>query len=311
MFFLFAFISEEGLFYCIVKSLYREIRMNHVKQTLEQLVERYKTPEFIEKDPLWFPSHYRSDAQTCELVAFITALMSYGRRESIFKAMTDLLDRLDGDPRGFMESYSQSKGQKAFRGWVYRFYKPEDLQQLFQQLQRVYGHHDSLESFFMASGIDKDPFEVASPEILKEKIHSFRIRFLSMDALGQQAERVPELSYGLKFMFANPLRGGACKRFNMFLRWMVREDNVDLGLWKKALTPAQLVIPLDTHVATQGRKLGLLQRKANDWQSAESLTNVFQEYCPADPVRYDFALFGLGVSGESEEIKESLNKING
>ncbi len=263
-----------------------------MKQTLDKLVLKYKTPAFIEKDPLSFPYRYQSDGQTCEMVAFITALMSYGRRESIFKAMNDLLSRLEGDPKEFILTYTPKRGQRAFKGFVYRFYKAEDMGRLFQQLRRIYEYDGSLETGFMKARKDfKQP-------TLQLSIHAFVQRFLQGES-PKPSQTLP-LSNGLKFMLADPLRGGACKRFNMFLRWMVREDNVDLGLWKKALTPAELIIPLDTHVATLSREFGLLQRRANDWQSAETLTRVLQRYSPEDPVQYDFALFGLGVSGDTK-----------
>ncbi len=273
------------------------------KHILDTLVKRYKTPAFIENDPLSFPHRYKENPRACEMMAFITALMSYGRRESIFKHMNNLLDRIDGDPEAFITGYTPKKGMKAFKNLVYRFYKPRDIDYLFQQLHVVYRDYESLEAFFLLG--EGEPVDIQLKG-LQAQIHSFVRRFLSE---GQGDEEQCVDTYGLKFMFADPIRGGASKRFNMFLRWVLRDDDVDLGLWKSkeehALSPADLMIPLDTHVASLSRKLGLLKRNTNDWQSAEEITLVLRGYCPSDPIQYDFALFGLGVSGGFEQFMEN------
>ncbi len=261
-----------------------------MKTFLDGLVEKYRTPAFIAGDPLSFPHRYRNDPANVELVAFLAALFSYGRRDLILQTVGNILDRVDGNPAGFIERYTPAKGKKVFRGFIYRFNRPDDLVFLFGRLQQVYGEYGSLEGFFMA---DDQALNI------RERITSFIERFL------QPAPPVLRGRYGMKFLFATPANGGACKRFNMFLRWMVRDDGIDLGLWRKSLSPGELIVPMDTHVAQVGRALKLIKRNANDWQCAEELTAVFRRYCPADPVVYDFALFGLGVS-ESRPVWEEM-----
>lgn len=252
-----------------------------MKNFLDELVEQYRTPAFIAEDPLSFPHRYREDPANTELIAFLAALFSYGRRDLILQTVENILERVEGDPAAFINTYTPAKAKRAFRGFLYRFNRPEDLVFLFGRLQQVMGEYGSLEQFLMAD---------SQAQNTRERIASFIHRLL------EPAPSVLRERYGMKFLFATPNNGGACKRFNMFLRWMVRDDGIDLGLWKTALAPADLIVPMDTHVARVGRALGLIRRKANDWQCAEELTAVFKAYCPRDPVIYDFALFGLGVS---------------
>lgn len=249
----------------------------------DALVSQYKVPGYIENDPIRIPHRFVQDARTCELVAFITALFSYGRREAIIETVSNLIRIMDNDPVVFVENFQAQRDARLFQHFVYRFNKAPDVVFLLQRLQWVYREFGSLEDLFEAC--------LKAPGDVKSGIAGFT------DAL--LGENPPD-TYGLKFLFAHPQKGGACKRFNMFLRWMVREDRdpggrVDFGLWKRALRPADLLVPLDTHVLKMNGHLGFSSRKDNSWQTAEEITRVFRLLCPEDPVKYDYALFGFSL----------------
>lgn len=271
---------------------------------LNALVDEYKVPAYIQSDPLQIPYRFVADPKACELVAFITALFSYGRRDLIIETVTNLFRLTDNDPVAFLESFNPKRDAKLFQHFVYRFNKGPDLVYLWQRLQWVYQEFGSLENLFLASTQAHTP---ATGSLLKTGIATF-----TDTLLGEE----PPQSYGLKFLFAHPSKGGACKRFNMFLRWMVRQDvetiegqptpKVDLGLWKNSLTPADLLVPLDTHVMKMNRHLRLSGRSDNSWQTAEEITNIFRLLCPEDPVKYDYALFGFSLDKRSpDEILSS------
>lgn len=260
-------------------------RVGELQPTLDALVQQFKTPAFIATDPLQFPHRYAEDPKTCEWVGFLAALLSYGRRDKILETMEGVLARMDHDPAGFLQGFSPQRDSGLFADFVYRFNRGEDLVAVLARLQRVYTQSGSLEAFFQQDDTPQTP--------LQERLGGFMDRFI---ALGKPP------GPGLRFLLAHPHRGGACKRLHMFLRWMVRQDGpgpdkVDLGIWHTALAPRELLIPLDTHVGQMARRLQLTDRNANDWQTAEEITAVLRQWCPEDPIRYDFALFGFGVSG--------------
>lgn len=254
---------------------------------LNALVTQYKVPAYIENDPIQLPHRFADNPKACELTAFITALFSYGRRESIIEAVSKLLLIADNDPVGFLENFNSPKDARLFQHFVYRFNKGADLVFLWQRLQWIYREFGSLENLFLAS--------LKEPGNVKSGIAGFTDTLLG--------ENPPD-SYGLRFLFAHPEKGGACKRFNMFLRWMVRHDTepdgkVDFGLWKTALRPADLIVPLDTHVLKMNAHLGFSPRKDGSWRTAEEITEIFRQLCPEDPVKYDFALFGFSMDGRA------------
>jgi uncharacterized protein (TIGR02757 family) len=262
---------------------------------LNALVAQYKVPAYIDNDPIRIPHRFVKDAKACELVAFVTALFSYGRREAIIETVTNLFRLTDNDPVAFMENFNAARDGKLFRHFVYRFNKAEDVVFLWQRLQWAYREFGSLENLFAS--------RLKTPGDVKSGIAGFTDAFLGDNLPG---------TYGLKFLFAHPQKGGACKRFNMFLRWMVREDlepgnRVDFGLWKRALRPADLLVPLDTHVLKMNGHFGFSSRKDGSWQTAEEITRIFRLLCPEDPVKYDYALFGFSLDRRSPaEILSSL-----
>jgi uncharacterized protein (TIGR02757 family) len=268
---------------------------------LDALVAQYKVPSYIDSDPIQIPYRYVDNPKACELVAFITALFSYGRRDFIIETINGLFQITENDPLGFLESFNRQKDAKLFKHFIYRFNKGPDVAFLWERLQWVYTTYGSLEALFQEAvelGLKENKGKAEPPvTALKAGIAG------ATDVLLNHQE--PN-SYGLKFLLAHPGKGGACKRFNMFLRWMVRQDEepggkVDFGLWKNALKPADLLIPLDTHVMKMNRALGLSSRQDGSWRTAEEITDVFRHLCPHDPVKYDYALFGFSLDKRSPD----------
>ena len=253
---------------------------------LDALVAEYKVPAYVQNDPIQLPYRYLDDPRSCELVAFITAMFSYGRRDLIIETMSRLFQIMGPDPAAFIENFDAKRDAKLFKHFVYRFNKGPDVVFLLERMQWVLNTHGSLEALWLAG---------CYPD-LRNGIAGF-----TNALLGEQ----PLPSYGIKFLFAHPDRGGACKRFNMFLRWMVRQDEpsskVDLGLWKDALSPSQLLVPLDTHVLKMNRNLGITGRGEGSWVTAEAVTNFFCLFSAEDPVQYDYALFGFSLDKRSAE----------
>jgi uncharacterized protein (TIGR02757 family) len=261
---------------------------------MDGLVSQYKIPSYIQSDPIQIPYRFVDDPKACELSAFITALFSYGRRDLIIETVSQLFQLTENDPVGFMESFNPKRDGKLFQHFVYRFNKGPDLVVLWDRLQWAYREYGSLENLFLEA--TQAHAKIGEPEgKLKAGIAGF-----TNALLGEHQAR----SYGLKFLFAHPDKGGACKRFNMFLRWMVRQDmdpagKVDFGLWQKALTPADLLVPLDTHVMKMNRELRLSGRTDGTWQTAQEITDVFRLLCPEDPIKYDYALVGFSLDKRS------------
>jgi uncharacterized protein (TIGR02757 family) len=269
---------------------------------LDALVTQYKVPSYVESDPIQIPYRFAGDSKACELSAFITALFSYGRRDLIIGTISELFQITENDPVGFLENFNPKRDAKLFQHFVYRFNKGPDLVVLWERLQWAYREYGSLENLFVEAMQTR---ATHSPEGPQGNLRADRLRSgiagFTDALLGEEHQA---RSYGLKFLFAHPDKGGACKRFNMFLRWMVRQDlepsgKVDFGLWKNALTPAELMVPLDTHVMKMNRELRLSARTDNSWQTAREITDIFRLLCPDDPVKYDYALFGFSLDKRS------------
>jgi len=278
---------------------------------LNKLVVEYKKPAYVASDPIQFPYRYiDTDTKTVELVAFIAAMFSYGRREQVIASLNKIFARMGKSPVSYLEGFDPKREKKHFQDFVHRFNTGDDVLFLLSRLQAVYDQHGSLEGIF-ATALE-DSAKLSAPGTL-EPAHPYMGSELFKAALGSTLDtllgsNIPE-RYGIRFLFAHPARGGACKRFNMFLRWVVREDKepsgrVDFGLWKKALLPRDLRIPLDAHVMNMNRQLGFSSRKDNSWKTVEEITDVFRLLSPHDPIQYDYALFGFSL--EKRAISEIL-----
>lgn len=247
-----------------------------MKDYLEAMHDRYNRPEFIEDDPICVP-HSFSRKEDIELSGFFAALIAWGRRDMIIRNAKRLMELMDQAPYDFVTTASESELDRL-EGFVHRTFNALDCKALILGLRNLYAHHGGLEGAFSAP----DHAEDTMPGIL------------SLRQMISTASDFPQRTFK---HLANPAKGSSAKRLNMYLRWMVRSDNrgVDFGIWKQ-LDPAILVCPLDVHTGNVGRELGLLTRKQNDWKAAMELTRNLREFDPADPVKYDFSLFGLGVN---------------
>lgn len=247
-----------------------------LKDFLEKKYRQYNTPDFIATDPVSIPLLF-TGKQDIEIAGFLAATIAWGQRPTILRNAQWLLRHMDFDPHAYL-LHASEKELKQFESFVHRTFNGTDCRFFMKALRKIYLHFDSLEDLFL---VQDDPTETD----YSNNIVRWRKYFFKTDH-EQRTEK----------HFADPSAGSAAKRINMFLRWMVRKDNcgVDPGIWKKT-DPARLICPLDVHSGRVARKLGLLKRNANDWKAAAELTDELRKMDPADPVKYDFALFGLGV----------------
>lgn len=252
------------------------IGFDEMHSFLEEKYIKFNNTGFISNDPVSVPHSYH-DKRDIEISAFLTAIISWGRRDLIIKSASKLMQMMGESPYEFLMEAGEDDLER-FDDFYYRTFQGQDCVFFLKSLKRIYSSHNSLEDMV------KIPFEKGMGT--KEAIIIFREHFLSL-AHDKRVEK----------HFANPNSGAAGKRLNMFFRWMVRHDNhgVDFGIWD-SIPASELYIPLDIHSGNISRKLGLLTRKANDWRAVEELTAILRLFDPEDPVKYDYALFGLGVN---------------
>ena len=248
-------------------------RKNSLQEFLNAKVDLYNQPSFISTDPISIP-HLFTIKQDIEIAAFFAAVFAWGNRTTIIQKSRELLQLMDMAPYEFCLR-AEPKDLKKLLHFKHRTFNPTDLLYFVDFLQHHYQKYSSLETAFTMHGTS-----------MEEMLAGFHHYFFSL-------EHTPART---KKHIATPERNSSCKRLNMFMRWMVRKDSkgVDFGLWS-AISPAQLVCPLDVHVARVARHFELLTRTQTDWTAAIELTNNLRTLDPDDPVKYDFALFGLGV----------------
>lgn len=246
-----------------------------LKHLLDELADRYNCQDFIANDPVLIP-HRFTRKEDIEISGFLAALIAWGSRSAIIKSASYLMELMDEAPYDFIINHDQ-EDLKRFNRFVYRTMQPPDIIFLITALKQVYTKHGSLEELF-SKGLQSD-----SPDVYPA------ISFARGELL-----KAPHSARSVKHL-ANPECNSAAKRINLFLRWMVRVDDrkVDFGLWK-SIRPDQLICPLDIHTGNAARALGITSRNANDRKTAEEITARLREFDPADPVKYDFALFGFG-----------------
>ena len=247
------------------------------KQELDNLVIKYETKDFIKDDPIQFP-HRGKSKEDIELYGFIASLFAYGNRKMFIAKLNDLFKRADND----IANYVKNGDFSNLKGLEYRFSKDNDIIPIFEILNKLYTESKGLEELF--------EYAFSKEDFLKTVVDYFYSR--APKSAGQ----------GFYHMIPNPDNGGAMKRMNMYLRWLVRKPPVDLGIWT-FMKPRDLLIPLDVHVARVSRTMGLLTRKSNDFKAVLELTEKLRELCPDDPVKYDFAMFAFGVE-LGEKVKE-------
>lgn len=239
---------------------------------------RYHKKDFIQDDPIQIPHEYAL-RQDIEITAFWTAILSWGQRKTIIRKSKELFAMMDHAPYEFVMQHKE-EDLKPFAGFKHRTFQPTDTLYFIHFLRQFYQKHDSLEEAFTA--------HCPKGDSVRDMLVGFHDLFFD-DSLAPKRSRKH---------IATPARKSTCKRLNMFLRWMVRKDEqgVDFGLWEK-IPASALLMPLDVHVRRVAQALNLLHRKQNDFQAVEELTAQMRLLDPEDPVKYDFALFGLGLNG--------------
>lgn len=251
-----------------------------MKPWLEAWNRRTEVAEYVEEDPVLF-MHSFEDREDRLLAGFFAALMAWGRRDVVINKVEDLMERMDYRPAGFIRGFSE-RDRPRLEGFKHRTFKPVDIYWLVTILQSALERHGGMEAFW------RHCHELARRQE-RPLIALFHEEFFALR---------PEAAQRTRKHISNPEKNSSCKRLWLYLRWSVRGDSpVDTGLMD-FISPAELMIPLDVHVARQARALGLLTRRYNDWKAVRELTGVLRELDPADPARYDYGLFGLGVSGE-------------
>ncbi len=256
-----------------------EINQDYIADLLWQKAEQYNRPAFIKDDPIQIPKSF-SKLQDIEISGLMAAVLAWGQRKTIIRKTQELMQLMDNAPHDFVLNH-QTQDLKRFLDFKHRTFQTTDLLYFIEFFKQFYQKNNSLENLFNAKIKPEDS------NIGKGLIH-FHDQFFSL----------PDSPSRTRKHIATPSRKSACKRLNMYLRWLVRNDKqkVDFGLWK-SLKMSQLVCPLDVHVERVARHLGLLVRPQTDWQAAIELTENLKKIDPTDPVRFDFALFGLGLEG--------------
>jgi uncharacterized protein (TIGR02757 family) len=253
---------------------------HNLKHFLEDCVEKYEQPAFIQDDPISIP-HRFSRLQDIEIMAFWVSMLAWGKRKTIIQKSMQLIDLMDNTPYDFIKNH-QENDRKRFLNFKHRTFQPLDALYFVSFFHTYYQKNDSLETAFVSHILPQSPNIEAS-------LLNFNKKFFSLEDVPHRTRK----------HVSSPATGSACKRLNMFLRWMVRssEKGVDFGLWQN-IRPAQLLMPLDVHVERVARRLNLLQREKTDFKAVLELTENLRQFDPNDPVKYDFALFGLGVNDD-------------
>lgn len=309
-------------------------KYDELKALLDQKVEAYNCIDFIKDDPVSIP-HAFSEKQDIEIAGFFASILAWGQRKTIINKCNELMQRMDNAPAEFIKHH-QEGDLKNLLGFKHRTFNDTDLLYFVAFLQQHYSNFDSLEDAFLIGwqkqemrsefienalgNIDDNPsgFITISSSTTSSPVCYLNECFIpGLDSTSFTMEKAlnnfKDYFFSLQDFpirtlkhISSPRKKATCKRLNMFLRWMVRKDNkgVDFGIWNR-LTPAQLICPYDVHVDRVARGLGLVERKQIDWMTALELTVKLKNFEPSDPVKYDFALFGMGVTGDIKQ--EHLN----
>ena len=254
-------------------------QQENIKKILDQKVKQYNKIDFIAKDPICIPHQFK-EQQDIEIAAFFAAIFAWGNRTTIINKSNELLAHMDHAPFEFCTNHTP-KDLKKIIGFVHRTFNTTDALYCIEFFKHHYKKNVSLETAFFRNQISGKKIES-----VQEALTHFKAYFMSLEDAPKRTQK----------HISSPVSGSTCKRLNMFLRWMIRKDKegVDFGIWD-GIKPASLIIPIDVHVARVSRSLGILKRPQTDWQAALELTDYCRTLDPRDPVKYDFALFSLGV----------------
>ena len=254
-------------------------KKEEIKELLDELVDRFNRPEFIICDPISIPHRY-SQKEDIEIAGFLTATIAWGNRVMILRNASSMMEMMDNSPYDFVMNHSESD-LAGIKKIIHRTFNSTDFIYFIRSLANIYKKHHGIEAIFT---------RYQSKDSLQPAIHSFKEIFFELPHEIRTTKHV-----------SDPVNGSAAKRINMFLRWMVRNDErgVDFGLWKDVAS-SKLSCPLDVHSGRIARRLGILSRKQSDAKAVAELDSVIRSFDPRDPVKYDFALFGLGVTGDTD-----------
>lgn len=255
-------------------------QQENIKKILDQKVRQYNKIDFIQNDPICIPHQFEKQ-QDIEIAAFFAAIFAWGNRTTIINKSNELLERMDHSPYSFCLEHS-AKDLKKLLGFKHRTFNDTDALYCIEFFKQHYRQHISLETAFFKNQITQEKIQT-----VEGALSHFQSYFMSLEDAPRRTQK----------HVSSPVSGSTCKRLNMFLRWMIRKDKqgVDFGIWK-AIKPAELIIPIDVHVARVSRTLGIINRTQTDWQTALELTHYCRTLDARDPVKYDFALFSLGVT---------------
>lgn len=253
-----------------------------LKDFLDAKAYQFNQPGFVENDPVSIPHAFKKK-QDIEIAGLFAAVLAWGQRKTIIRKCGELMAMMDNDPHNFILNH-KPKDLKVFQDFKHRTFNSTDTLYFIEALKFIYTHQKSLEESFYVVGEDT----------IEKGLVQFHDQFFSLE----------DHPHRTKKHLPTPTRKSTCKRICMYLRWMVRNDKngVDFGIWKK-IKPSQLICPCDLHVDRVARKLMLIRRKQTDWQTALELTENLRRLDPTDPVRYDFALFGLGIEEGWSKLK--------
>ena len=256
------------------------LKQSDLKKKLDYHFKSFDKSQ-LEPDPLQFP-HLFSDEKDIEAIAFIASVFAYGNVKQINNSLNRFLLISNSQPFSFIKNFEISGKSTSTINFIHRFYTSKDILQLFQLLKISYNEYGSLKKLFLLGDNPSD-------ENVKNGITNFSKYFLD-----KTKKEFGSVSRGIKFMFPLPEKGSACKRMNLFLRWMVRKDELDFGLWTE-IPASKLIIPVDTHIARICRKFKLTKSQNVSWKMAEEITGNLKQFDPDDPVKYDFAICHIGM----------------
>ncbi len=257
------------------------MKQKQLKQFLDEQVLKINTPGFIPADPISIPKLF-TNKQDIEIIGFFAAILAWGQRVTILNNCKKLIELFENQPHEFIIN-SVPKDWQRFEGFVHRTFNSSDLLYFIDFFHQYYNEHESLEELFL-QGLKKED------KNMEHSLNYFKVKFFERNIHLKRTEK----------HISSPAQNSACKRLNMYLRWMARKDNagVDFGIWEN-IDPSLLLCPLDVHVGRTARQLGILTRPQDDWKAVIELTSNLKKLDKFDPVKYDFALYGMGISKQS------------
>lgn len=268
--------------------------MQNLKPLLDRFYREYNFKERLVHDPIEFPHRYKN-SRDIEVSAFIASAFAYGKVGLFKSAVEKILSRMGPSPYEFLLEFRPKKNSKLFEGIKYRFNENEDLIALIFILHKILLNNRSLENTFKA-------FYKSGDSTIEKGLSGFISALLEINTTPVYGKDVRPA--GLRQLFPSPVNGSACKRANLFLRWMIRDKDIDFGIWK-GIPKNRLIVPLDTHIARISRCLGFTERRSQDWKMAVEITEALKRIDHEDPLKYDFALCHHGISGICKGMRQS------